>query len=92
MECLLPNIRDCPVCKITLLAYVETLGKTANEAVYASATVVDESDDDETEPQNDDDNEDDDDFDDGQTEIEINENFVNSLNEKISQWRRCPLL
>ena len=88
----MPNIRDCPVCKVTLFAYVKNLGKTANDAVYASATVVDKSDDDETEPQTDDDNEDDDDFDDEQTEIKIDENFVNSLNKKRSQRRSCPLL
>ena len=59
--------------------------------MYALATVVVESDDDETEPRTDDDDEDDDDFD-RRSKTEIDESFVNSLNEKISQWQKCPLL
>ena len=69
------------------------MGKTANDAVFAPATSSDDHDSDgetETDPEADD--EDDDDCDEGQTEAEINENFVDSLINKISLWRRPPLL
>ena len=79
-----------------MLSHVETLGKTANDAVFAPATGADDHDsDDETETDQTDpeaDDEDDDDCDEGQTETEINENFVNNLINKISLWRRPPLL
>ena len=69
------------------------MGKTANDAVFAPATGADDHDsDDETETDPEADDEDDDDCDEGQTETEINENFVNSLINKISLWRRPPLL
>lgn len=78
-----------------MLTQVEALGKTANDAVFAPATCADDHDSDdesETEQEADGKDEDDDDSDEGQTETEINENFVNSLINKISLWRRPPLL
>ena len=89
----LPKIRECPICKAALLSHVEALGKTANEAVFSPATCADEHDsDDETETEPEADEEDDDDNDEGQTETEIHENFVNSLINKTSLWRRPSLL
>ena len=50
VRCLLPNIRECPICKATLLAHVEALWKTAKDAVFAPATCADDHDsDDDTE-------------------------------------------
>ena len=64
---------------------MEHLGKTANDAVFATAVRGEDlGSDDDTEPQIDKENDVDDDLDDGQIEIEINENFVNNLNAKIS--------
>ena len=70
---------------------MERLGKTANDAVFATA-VRDEDNDDDTEPQIDKENDVDNVLDEGQTRVEINENFVNNLNAKISLWQRLPLL
>ena len=80
----------CPFCKDTLLSHVDHMGKTANDAVFATA-VRDEDlgSDDDTELQID---KDDNDLDEGRTETEINENYVNNLNAKISLWQRSPLL
>ena len=41
---LLINIRECQICKATLLAPVEALWKTANDAVFAPATCADDHD------------------------------------------------
>ena len=72
---------------------MERLGKTANDAVFATAVRDEDLDsDDDTDPPIDKENDVDDDLDEGQTEVEINENFVNNLNAKISLWQRLPLL
>ena len=79
---------------------MENLGKTANDAVFATAVRGEDLDsdddteahsDDDTEAQIDEENNEGDDLDEGQTDTEINENFVNNLNE-ISLWQRSPLL
>ena len=81
------------MCKDTLLSHVENLGKTANDAVFATAVRGEDLDsDDDTEAQIDEENDKGDDLDEGQTDTEINENFVNNLNAKISLWQRSPLL
>lgn len=72
---------------------MDHLGKTANDAVFATAVRGEDLDsDDDTELQIDKDDDDDDDLDEGRTETEINENFVNNLNANISLWQRSPLL
>lgn len=68
IECLLPNIGECPICKVTLLSLVDTLGKTANDAVFAAPAAWvndhDSGDESEIETQADDDDQSDDDYDD----------------------------
>jgi hypothetical protein len=34
IECILPNIRDCPVCQATTLANVEALGRSWKDSKY----------------------------------------------------------
>ena len=93
IECVLPNIRDCPICKDTLLSHVEHLRKNSKRCCvcYGSSwrrprqrwwnrAAIDKE------------NDVDDDLDEGETEIEINENFANNLNAKISLWQSLPLL
>ena len=46
LECLLPDLSVCKICEATLLSKVETLGKTANDAVLKNDTVNYQSDED----------------------------------------------
>ena len=77
---------------------MQNLGKTANDAVFATAVRGEDLDsDDDTEAQIDEENDEGDDLDEGQTDTEINENFVNNLNEnklvaEISASVACPTL
>ena len=90
IECIMPKISDCPICEATLLLKVETLGKTANNAVFSPATFVEEP---EGGDQGDDENQTDNDEEDP-LEDEQNDTKVNTLLERISLWRRSviPLL
>ena len=49
IACVLPDIRDCPICKIALLSKVKELGQTANTSVsnVSVSSAAEESDEDE---------------------------------------------
>ncbi|XP_028404119.1 uncharacterized protein LOC114526800 [Dendronephthya gigantea] len=82
IECLLPNISNCPVCEATLLSSVQDLGTTANNAVFTPATYFEPSEDENDEQS------DDSDSDVGETEDEQNKTTVDELLRKINLWQR----
>ena len=84
IECNLPDISICSVCEATIQSKVNTLGKTANEAV---TKFVNGHDDGETSDDNDEAYEDDDENDDDLADEEVSEEMaVGNLILKIGSW------
>ena len=83
IACILPNIRDCPICKTALLSKVKELGQTANNSVsnVSVPSAAEESDEDK-ESSDDDDNEYDQLGDDQSEKINID-----TLLQRIRHWR-----
>ena len=87
IECIMPEITTCPVCLAKLLAKIEDLGKTANNAVSSSikVNVADEDDDDHT-------SDDEESGEDEQADEECqNETSINNLLTRISLWKRAEM-
>lgn len=88
VQCILPEISTCPLCQSTLLAQIESLGQTANNAVSSSINIGNAAD--EGDDQRDDEYEESDDDEpieeQGQEETEVSD-----LLEIISNWRRSEM-
>ena len=86
IQCLLPNISDCPHCHSLLMAQVEVLGKAVNDSVSVEELTENMS--------GEDSDQEDDDFDEEIQDDDTNEPNcpsqidIHNLLEKISQWRR----
>lgn len=83
IQCLLPNISDCPHCHSLLMAQVDALGKAVNDSVLVEELTENLSDEDS--------DQEDDDFDEDNDKNEQNvpsQIDIHNLLVKISQWRR----
>lgn len=91
--CILPDISDCPICRIALLAKVKDLGQTAKNSV-SNVSVTSASEDSDNTDDEDDNLTDDDDDEDSQLDDVQNENVTNidTLLQRIGSWRTLDSL
>ena len=75
IQCVLPDISCCPICKTTLFQKLDVLGKTANDAVLSEHCLQDDgatTSDEESDSDDDDEEQCDDQADDGENETSLN--------------------